>query len=349
MARMIRGNRGAATAAAALLSLSVPAVAQDAAEFYRGRTMSIIVGASAGGGMDLFARQLSRYLGKHMPGSPQVVVQNIPGAGSKVAAKNVYGVAPKDGTTMGTVLPGALMEPIRVEAARRDYDPLKFNYVGNGNAEALTTVVRTASGVTSIDDLFSKEMIAGTPGGGSSVHESTMVVKNILGAKLKIVTGYPGVREVGLAMEKGEVHGMVGLAFTTVRQFFPDYLTGVKGFKVIAQDSLAGHPVLNNAGVPLSASRARTPADRAAIEFYQSQAVLVRVYVMPPGVPADRVAVVRKAFLDTIKSAEFQAEITKSNSEAVPQSGEEIQALIAKMYASPPELVARVAAATQQQ
>ncbi len=338
----------AATAGFAVCAGAMPAAAQDVvADFYRGKTVTIIVGASAGGGMDLFARQLSRYLGRHVPGNPQVVVSNIPGAGSKVAAKNVYAVASKDGTTLGTVLPGALMEPIRVEAGRRDYDPLKFNYIGNGNAEAVSTVVRTSSGINSIDDLFQKEMIAGTPGSGSSVHESTMVVKNLLGAKLKIVTGYPGVREVGLAMEKGEIHGMVGLAFTTIRQFFPGYLTGEKGYKVIAQDNLTGHPELNKAGVPLSVSRAKTPADRAAVELYQSQAVLVRVYVMAPEVPSGRVAAMRKAFLDAINSPEFQAEIAKSNSEAVPQSGEEIQALFSRMYASPPELIARVAAATQ--
>lgn len=344
----VGARAAAATALAAILSgLPAQAHAQDAADFYRGRTITIVAGASAGGGIDLFARQLARHIVKHIPGSPQAVVTNMPGAGSKVAARNIYAIAPKDGTTMGTVLPGALMEPVRIEAARRDYDPLRFNYIGNGNAEALTTVVRLDSGIKSIEDLFTREMIAGTPGGGSSVHESTMVARNILGYRLKIVTGYPGVREVALAMEKGEVQGMIGLAYSTVRQFFPGHLTGEKGIKVIAQDNLAGHPELNKAGVPLSISRTKSPADKAALEFYQSQAVLVRVYVMPPGVPGERVAIMRKAFMDTIRSTEFQAEITRSNAEAVPQSGEEIQALIARMYASPPELVERVARAIQ--
>jgi hypothetical protein len=239
------------------------------------------------------------------------------------------------------------MEPIRVEAAKRDYDPLVFNYLGNGNAEALSTVVRTDSGITSIDDLFARELIAGTPGGGSSVHESTLVAKNLLGMKLKVVTGYPGVKEVGLAMDRGEVQGILGLAYTTVRQFFPEHLTGAKGFKVIAQDNLAGHPMLNKAGIPSSASRAKTAEDRAAVEFYQAQAVLVRVYLMPPGVPAERVTAMRRAFLDTINSKDFQQELEKSNAEAIPQPGEEVEALIRRMYAAPPELVARVAAATR--
>lgn len=348
------GKRGGSAVAslgvafAAAVANAAVAHADEVADFYRGKTVTIIVGASAGGGMDLFARQLARFIGRHIPGGPQVVVSNIPGAGSKVAAKNIYAIAPKDGTVMGTVLSGALMEPIRTEAARRDYDPLKFTYVGNGNAEALATVVRTDSGVAKIDDMYTKEIIAGTPGGGSSVHESTLIAKNLLGARLRVVTGYPGVREVGLAMEKGEVQAMVGLAFTTLRQMFPGYLTGEKGFKVIAQDNLAGHPELNKAGVPLSAGRARTPQDRQAVELYQSQAILVRVYIAPPGVPVDRTAALRKAFLDAIRSAEFQAEVKKQNSEAEPQPGAEVEALMLKLYRSPPELVARVAAATQQ-
>ena len=336
-----------------LLMISLPAASSQAqahsqaTDFYKGRTVTVIVGASAGGGMDLFARYVARHLGSHLPGNPTVVVQNMPGAGSKVAAKNIYAVAPKDGTVMGTVLPGALMEPIRVEAARRDYDPLRFNYIGNGNAEALATVIRNDAPAKSIAEMFTKEVIIGTPGGGSSVHESAMAAKNILGWKIKVVTGYPGVKEVALAMEKGEVQGMVGLAFTTVRQFWKDYVTGAGGVKVISQDNLAGHPELNKAGVPRSIEAARSEADRQALEVYQQQAVLVRVYVMPPGVPAERVEIMRKAFLETIRSAEFQTEVEKAGTEAVPQSGADVAAVIARMYTTPPEIIARIGKAME--
>ena len=325
-----------------------PAQAQSpATDFYKGRTVTLIAGASAGGGIDLFARYLQRHLGRHIPGNPAVVVTNIPGAGSKVAARNIYAIAPKDGTVMGTVLPGALMEPIRTEAARRDYDPQKFNYIGNGNAEALATILRTDAPAKSLAEMFTREVIIGTPGGGSSVHESAMVSKNILGTHIKVVTGYPGVKEVALAMEKGEVQGMVGLAFTTVRQFWKDYVGGTGGVKVISQDNLAGHPELNKAGIPLSISAARSDADRMAIEVYQAQAVLVRVYVMPPGVPAERVEIMRRAFLDAIRSPEFQAEVEKAGTEAVPESGADVAAVIAKMYATPPEIIARIANAME--
>ncbi len=248
---------------------------------------------------------------------------------------------------MGTVLPGALLEPTRIPIAKRDYDPVNFNYLGNGNIEALSTVVRTDAPVKSLDDIFRIELTAGTPGGGSSVHETTMIAKNVLGAKVKIVTGYPGVNQVRLAMEKGEVQGIMGLAFSTVRQFFQDYTGGSKGFKVIAQDNIGGHPILNKAGVPLTISKARNAADRELVQLYQTQASLVRVYIMPPDVPKERVQAMRKAFLATVKSQEFQADVEKAKSEAIPQSGEEIEALIKKMYNSSPELLERLGKAVQ--
>lgn len=327
---------------------AAPAAAQDAAaDFYKGKTLTIVVSVSPGGGIDTFARLLARRMSSHIPGSPQIIVTNMPGAGTKVAAKYLYRVAAKDGTVIGTVLPGALLEPTRIPVDKRDYDPVKFNYIGNGNVEALVTVVRTDAPVKSLDDLFRIELTAGTPGGGSSVHETTMIAKNVLGAKVKVVTGYPGVNQVRLAMEKGEVQGILGLAFSTARQFFPDYTGGSQGFKVIAQDNVGGHPILNKAGVPLTLSKAKNAADRELVELYQTQAGLVRVYIMPPEVPKDRVQVMRKAFLATVRSKEFQEDVEKAKSEAIPQSGEEIEALIKKMYNSSPELLERLGKAVQ--
>lgn len=345
---LTRAHFSAACLLAALCPAAAPAAAQDAvANFYKGKTLTIVVSVPTGGGIDMFARILARHMAGRIPGNPQMIINNMPGAGTKVAAKYLYTVAVKDGTVLGTVLPGALLEPTRIPVSKRDYDPERFNYIGNGNVEALVTVVRTDAPVKSIDDMYTKELIAGTPGGGSSVHESTLVIKNVLGAKLKVVTGYSGVNQVRLAMQRGEVQGIVGLAFSTARQYFEDYVGGSKGFKVIAQDNIGGHPILNKAGVPYSLSKAKTPADRALIELYQTQAGLVRVYIMPPGVPKDRVVAMRKAFIEAVKSPEFQADITKAKAEAIPQTGEEIEALIKKMYASPPELLERLGKAVQ--
>jgi len=318
------------------------------AEFYKDKTITIIIGVSAGAGVDFFARLLARHFGNHLPGNPKFVATNMAGAGSKIAAKHLYSIAPKDGTTIGTVLSGALMEPLRFEAIRKDYDPTRFNYIGNGTTEALVTVVRSDSPVNSLEDMFEKELVVGTPGGGSSVHETALVYKNLLGAQLRIDTGYPGVREVGLAVEKGEVQGMMGMPFSTARRFFPGYLTGAQGFKIIAQDDPKGHAELNAAGVPLSISAAKPGPDRDALEFYQAQAILLRVYFMPPGVPADRVEAMRKGYLEVVRSPEFQADFIKSTSDpAMPESGEDVVRLITKLYSSPPELVARIAKAVE--
>ncbi len=325
-----------------------PAAAQEAvANFYKGKTLNIVVSVPPGGGIDLFARLLARHIVERIPGKPNIIVTNMPGAGTKVAAKYLYRVAAKDGTVMGTVLPGALLEPTRIPIAKRDYDPIQFNYIGNGNVEALATVVRTDAPVKSLEDMYKIQLIVGTPGGGSSVHESTMIVRNVLGAKLKVVTGYQGVNQVRLAMQKGEVQGMVGLAFSTVRKFFPDYVGGSKGFKVIAQDNIGGHPILNKAGAPYSISKAKTAADRALVELYQTQASLVRIYLMPPEVPKERVMAMRRAFIETVKGAPFQADIEKAKAEAIPQTGEEIEALIKKMYASPQDLLDRLGKAVR--
>lgn len=346
MRRMRSRAAGAWLALASLPVLAGAAHAQGAAaDFYKGKTVTIIAASSPGGGIDLFARLLARHMPKYTPGNPTMVVANMPGAGTKVAARHIYSLAAKDGTVMGTVLSGALFDPIRIEAAKRDYDPLQYNYIGNGNAEALTTVVRTTSPVKSLADMLTTEMIAGTPGGGSSVHESTLVTKNILGARLKVVTGYPGVKEIALAMDRGEVDGMVGLAFSTARTFFKDYITGASGVKVIAQNNLGGHPELNKAGVPLAISAAKSEADRKALEVYQTQAVLVRVYIMPPGVPADRVEAIRKAFMEAVKSPEFQTEIVATGGEADPMAGAELAELMKKLYATPREIIDRIATA----
>ncbi len=346
---MSTAPRAAALAAIAFaLTHAGPAAAQSAvADFYKGKTLTIVVSVSPGGGIDTFARLLARRMSGHIPGSPQIIVTNMPGAGTKVAAQYLYRVAPKDGTVIGTVLPGALLEPSRIPADKREYDPMKFNYIGNGNVEALVTVVRSDAPVKSLDDLFTTELTVGTPGGGSSVHETTMIARNVLGAKLKIVTGYPGVNQVRLAMEKGEVQGMLGLAFSTARQFFSDYTGGSKGFKIIAQDNVGGHPILNKAGVPLTISKAKNAADRELVELYQTQAGLVRVYIMPPETPKDRVQAMRKAFIDTVRSKEFQEDVDKAKSEAIPQTGEEIEAIIKKMYNSSPELLERLGKAVQ--
>ena len=327
---------------AALLS-ATSAFAQDTVgDFYRGKTMTLYVGASAGGGVDLFGRMVAKHLGRFIPGAPNVVVQNVPGAGSLVAAKNLYTLAPKDGTVLATVLPGAFFDPLfspQPGDSRDKYDPTKFNYVGNGNPEALVCVVRDDAPVKKYEDLFTRELIVGTPGGGSTVHLYSVVMKTLVGAKLKIVTGYPGVREVTLAAQSGEVQGICGVAWTTVKLQFPGSIEGKGGFKVVAQVGATGHPDLDKAGIPLTSSSARDAKTREALDVFYSQGMFSRAFMLPPGVPAERVAAVRKAFLDAIRSPALQEEAEKIAQEAVPDAGETLDTMVKKIYGAPADVI----------
>jgi len=342
-------KNAAATAtlcAATCLSATAGAVAQDAVSaFYKGKTITLVVGASAGGGVDLFGRLVARHMPAVIPGSPNMIVQNMPGAGSVVAARHLYTVAPKDGTHMATVLPGAFFQPIfasRPQSPKQAYDPRRFSFIGNGNAEALTCLGRDDAPVKSFPDMFKNEFVVGTPGGGSVVHMYTMSLRNILGARLKIVTGYPGTKEIMHAVQTGELQGVCGLAYASVALQFPGAIHGKDGFKILAQVGSTGHPDLDKAGIPLTITAAKDPRVRQALEIFYSQGMFVRAFIMPPEVPGDRVAAVRTAFIKAIRSPAFQAEAAKLKTEASPQTGEEIEAVVRKVYAAPPEVLTMI-------
>lgn len=341
----------ARSAAFAIAMLGATAQAQTAADFYKGKTMTIVVGASTGGGVDLFARLVARHLGKHVPGNPTVIVQNMPGAGSLVAAKHLYTIAPKDGTQLASVLPGAFFDPLfnpQPGDSRDKYDPTKFNFIGNGNAESLVCLARTDSPIQKNEDMYEKEFIVGTPGGGSLVHVYTTVLKNLLGAKLKIVTGYPGTKEIVLAVQNGEVQGVCGFAYSSAKLQFPDALEGKNQYRIISQVGSVGHPELDKAHIPLTIDSAKDSATRDALEIFYSQGLYVRAFMMPPGVPKDRVETVRKAFMETIRSPELQDEAAKMMTEAEPNSGEDMEAMVKKVYAASPEVIERIKKAMAQ-
>ncbi len=322
-----------------------PVHAQPAEEFYKGKTLTIVVGASAGGGVDLFARLVSRHLGKFIPGNPTVLVQNMPGAGSLTAARHLYTLAPKDGLHIASVLPGAFFDPLfnpQPGDSKDKYDPTKFNFIGNGNAESLVCLSRTDSPIQKSADMYDKEFIVGTPGGGSLVHVYTTVLKTLLNAKLKIVTGYPGTKEIVLAVQNKEVQGVCGFAWSSAKLHFPDALEGKGQFRIIAQVGSTGYPELDAAKVPLTIDSAKDAATREALEIFYSQGLYVRAFMMPPGVPQDRVQLVRKAFMEAIRSPALQDEAAKMMTDAEPNSGEDMEAMVKKVYAASPEVIERI-------
>jgi tripartite-type tricarboxylate transporter receptor subunit TctC len=315
-----------------------PAGAEEAAAFYKGKQVTIVVGTSAGGGYDTYARLIARHMSKHIPGNPGVIVANMPGAGSNIAANYLYYAAPKDGTFIGALQGTAVVEPLFGSTPIR-HDPSKFEYLGSANDDVYICVVRSDAGVSGFADVLRKEVIAGASSQASTADFSTLL-DNVLGAKLKVVVGYAGSREISLAIEKGEVQAVCGVAWPSYKVTNPGWFErGV--VKVIVQLNAKGYPELNAAGIPLAVDFARTPEQRAIMELFFSQTKFGRPYVAAPDVPKDRVAILRSAFTETLRDPDLIAEARRLSLDVDQVSGDELQALVAKLYLAPPELIAK--------
>ena len=325
--------------AALVLGLASPAGAQSVADFYKGKTFTIVAGSSAGGGLDLYARLLARHVGRHIPGAPTVIVQNMPGAGSLAAARHLYSVAPKDGTQAAIVLPGALLDPLMSGGDLKAYDPTKFNYVINANAESIACIVRKDAPVQDFGQLYEKELVVGGTGPGSSLVDYPLVTRNLMGMKLKLIPGYKGSREVSLAVRQNEVQGVCGLAWSSAKQQYPEIFEPGSDLKLLVQEDSKPNAEMRKLGAPLSIDFAKTPEIRAALEIYYSQGQISRPFILPPGAPADRVAALRKAFADALADPALVADAEKQKLDANPDSGEHVQMLIDRIYAAPADIV----------
>ncbi|MDB5649569.1 MAG: Tripartite-type tricarboxylate transporter, receptor component TctC [Hyphomicrobiales bacterium] len=324
------------------------ALAQEgAAFFYKGKTMTILAGSSPGGGVDLYARLLARHLGRHIPGNPNIVVQNMPGAGSLAAARNIYSIAPKDGTQIGVVLSTALFDPLMSGQDLQAYDPRTFNYLGNANADTSVCVVRKDAPVQSYGDLFEKELVVGGTGSGSALVDYPVMERYLLGSKLKLIAGYKGSNEISVAIERNEVQGICGLLWSSAKQQYPQALRADGNVKILVQEDTKASPALVALGAPLVTTFAKTADQKRALAVIFEQGSISRPFMAPPGVPADRVAMLRKAFMETMKDPELLAEAAKQGLDAAPNTGEEVQALVNSVYATPPELIATLRKATE--
>jgi len=336
---MPRGLPSAVVVVAAGLAANT-ALAQDAVEaFYRGKTVTITVGSAVGGGYDTYGRLVGRHLGRHIPGNPTVVVQNIPGAGSNKAASYVALQAPKDGTAIGAIQSGAILQPLLFDQAI-PHDPSKFVMLGSANRSVYLCVVRSDAPVKTFRELFEKEAIIGTSGEGATLRDMPSMLVNVLGVKLRLIGGYAGSREIMIAIERNEVQGMCGMDWSSFLTQQRDWISS--GFvRLLAQEDLEGHPEMNRMGVPLTISFAKNAEDRQVMEMIYSQNLFGRPYLVPPGVPADRVAALRKAFASMLKDKALLAEAEKSGLDIGPMGGEELQALVTKLYALPPRVTER--------
>lgn len=313
--------------AAGLPSLALANTA-DIENFYKSRNLTIIVGFSAGGGFDLYARLLSRHIGKHLPGNPRVVVQNMPGAGSITAALNILDVAPKDGSVIGLFGRTVAVAPLMSD---RKFDGTRFNWIGSITDEVSVCISSAKSNVKTWQDMLEKTFVVGGEGHESDLDINANLVKNLFGAKIKLVTGYPGTNEIKPAIERGEVDGVCGLSYSTLRARYANELRD-RQVNILVQVSLKQNQALAN--VPFVGHFA-TPEQAPVMRLLLEPQEMARPFAAPPGIPAERLAALRQAFDATMKDADFIAEAAKTNLEVNPMRGEDIAKLVAGLYKLP--------------
>jgi tripartite-type tricarboxylate transporter receptor subunit TctC len=322
-----------------LAPFSGGARAQDPAEFYKGKTVDLMIGYTSGGGYDLYARLLARHMGKHIPGNPIVVPKNMEGAGSLRLANWLYNIAPKDGTVFGTITRSAASDPLLGQHGIQ-YDADKFIWLGSANNEVSVCVTWYTSGIATIEDMKTKDLTLGATNRADDTYQFARMVSELLGFKPKMVTGYPGGNNVVLAMERGEVQGRCGWSWSSVKTAHPSWITEKK-INIIIQFALARHPDLPD--MPLIMDFAKNDAQKQALQLLLSRQVMGRPFLAPPGLPPERAAALRKAFMDTMNDKEFLADAERSKFEITPVSGEQIQKLVGDLNQTPPE-VAKMAA-----
>jgi len=327
--------------AAAILALCPISLghAQSPADFYKGKTIDLYIGYSAGGGYDVYARALARHMPRFIPGNPTIVPKNMPGAGSLVLANWLYNVAAKDGTAFGTIGRGTAFDPL-LGSTKAQFDAAKFNWIGSMNDEVSVCVAWHTTGIATLEQVMQNELTVGGTGPAADTDQFPKVLNATIHTKFKIIAGYPGGNDIDLAMERGEVMGRCGWSWSSViathKQWFDE-----NKINVLVQLSLRKHGDLPN--VPLVMDFAKTSEERQIFKLVFARQPMGRPFLAPPGIPADRTAALRKAFTDTMKDPGFLAEAEKMQLEINPGSGAAVQEIMQEVNQTPKAIAAAVA------
>lgn len=330
----------AVSAVLAVAYLVVPAADARAADF-KGQTITIAIGSGTGGGYDAYGRLAARHLPRHLPGNPAVVPKNMPGAGGVVSANWIYNVAPKDGTALGIFQAGAPYEPLFGNTQAK-FDPTKFTWLISLNRLANIGIFWHESPVRTIEDLFKAEVLVGSSGGGNaSTQVFPVLLNNLIETKFKVIAGYTGTGETNLAMERGEVQGIVGTEWSSLKASKPDWIRDNK-VRVVFQISLSSHPDLKQ--VPSIVDHIKDAESRQVVELLLARQEFGRAFTAPPGVPADIAAALRKGFADIAVDPALLADANKMGAEIEVGTHDQILALLNKTYNAPKPLVERAIA-----
>jgi tripartite-type tricarboxylate transporter receptor subunit TctC len=311
--------------------------AQPVADFYAGKQLNLIVGATPGGGYDTQARLVARHWGKHIPGNPTIVVQNMPAAGSLAATNYIYNVAPRDGSVVALVMRGMLLIKNWNPGAVR-FDLARLAWIGSVNSEVAVTVAWHTAPHKTARDLFEQELIVG---GTSGVDPETTprLFNALIGTKFKIINGYPGTNEIALAMERGEVQGMGDWSWSSMNATHPDWVRDKK-IRPLMQASLQREPALGD--LPSALDFVKTEADRKVMELYLTQKTVARPLIAPPGIPSDRLAALRAGFIALAHDRDFLADAETAKLEVAPVPGETVDKVIALITGASPETAERL-------
>jgi len=321
--------------AAALLVLAGLAYAAGVEDFYKGRNVTLVIGYSVGGGYDAYARLLGRYFGKHIPGNPAIVPEQMTGAGSLRSANFIYSVAAKDGSVFGTFSRSMGISPLVDKA---EFDSRKFTWLGSVTDDNTICVTWNTSPIKNWDDFLTKPSKFGGEGAGADPDIWALLYKNVFGAKLRLVSGYPGTNDTVLAMERGEIDGLCGISWSTIKTRHPEWLTS-HSVNIIVQAALKKEPEI--AAVPLATELTKTPEQTQIIKLLLVSQAMARPFAAPPGIPEDRKAALLSAFDATMKDADFLAEAQKLNFDVRPVSAAAIDAMLAEVYQTPKDVIAR--------
>jgi tripartite-type tricarboxylate transporter receptor subunit TctC len=328
-------NRNACMLVLALLALSAARGAAYADDFYRNKQIKVIVGADAGGSYDIHARLVARFLPQHIPGNPQILVQDMQGAGSMMAANYVYSVAPQDGTVIAAVLQTLVQNQLTLDPNVK-FDAVQFQWIGNPSASVNVIATWYTSPVKTFADALQKPVLIGVTSAGSSGGIEVALADNVLGAKFQPVTGYRGSNDIDIAMERGEVFGRAGQSWDGWKQTRPDWVNN-RWLNVVLQIGQARAKDLSD--VPLMTEATDDPEKRQILALYSAGIALGRPLAVGPGVPPERVAMLREAFRQTMSDPAFIADAQRIGIEVAPIYGEELQSIVQGMLATPRAII----------
>ena len=326
---------------ASAISLAGPALGDPVADFYRGRTITIFAGTTSGGTYDLYARAIARHLGPHLPGAPTVIVQNMPGAASLVAAGHVYNVAPQDGTALAGLASTLPLQPMIDPVAAQKIDPVKINWLPSPSDYGVVMLVRGDFPVKTMADMEHRETTMATISPGMLPAVLAATTNAVLGARIKSINGHPDIASALLALDRGEIDGYPTVPYDLIRRTYAKKVEEGK-YRVVLQFGAEKSPDFPD--VPLATDLVTTPEDRQLLDLAMGSLKTGYTFMMGPKVPSERVLAMRKAFMEVFADPKFLADAEKATLNVAPISGEKIEEMIKQAYATPAPVIARLRA-----